>query len=128
MKEEYNILSLYPSGHIMSSLRPRCDPSWQCSKDVTDLADGAVVKAAGLVIRRQRPHRKVVFITLEDEYGHIPLMVFPQVYEKYEHVFKSPFLIIRGKVARREGTMNVVVEAVKAFNALEKVPTSKDWH
>ena len=82
---------------------------------------------AGLVIRRQRPHRKVVFITLEDEFGHIPLMVFPQMYEQNEHKFKSAFLIVKGRLSRREGTHNVVVTSVKPFNALEKVPASKDW-
>ena len=82
---------------------------------------------AGLVIRRQRPHRKVVFITLEDEFGHIPLMVFPQVYEANEHTFKSPFLIITGRMSRREGTHNIVVESVRPFSALEKAPGSRDW-
>jgi error-prone DNA polymerase len=85
------------------------------------------VTTAGLVIRRQRPHRKVVFITLEDEFGHIPLMVFPQVYERYEHRFKQPFLVVRGRLSRREGTHNVVVTQVRPFSALEKVPHSKDW-
>ena len=91
------------------------------------MRDGTEVITAGLVIRRQRPRGKVVFITLEDEFGHIPLMVFPQVYERHEHQFKSPFLIISGKLSRREGTHNVVVEQVKPFSALEKVPGSKDW-
>jgi len=86
---------------------------------------------AGLVIRRQRPLGHVVFITLEDEFGHIPLMVFPQVYESQEYKFKSPFLMIKGKLTRREGTLNVVVNQVKPFNSvdkLEKFPHSKDWH
>ena len=70
----------------------------------------------------------MVFITLEDEFGHIPLMVFPQVYERQEHQFKSPFLIVKGKMCRREGTHNVVVSQVKPFNPmLEKIPQSKDW-
>jgi len=30
-----------------------------------------------------------VFITLEDEFGHIPCMVFPKVYERYEYRFKA---------------------------------------
>ena len=69
----------------------------------------------------------MVFITLEDEFGHIPLMVFPQVYEKQEQKFKSPFLIVKGTLSRREGTHNVVVNQVKTFNALEKLLESKDW-
>ena len=111
----------------MARLRPQFKVSLLCSQDIDSLADGAEILTAGLVIRRQRPRGKVVFITLEDEFGHIPLMVFPQVYESHEHQFKSPFLVIKGKLSRREGTHNVVVMQVKAFNVLEKVPHSKDW-
>jgi error-prone DNA polymerase len=98
-----------------------------CSKDIDGLRDGAEVMTAGLVIRRQRPRGKVVFITLEDEFGHIPLMIFPQVYERQEHKFKSPFLVVKGTLSRREGTHNVVVAQVRPFSALEKVPQSKNW-
>jgi hypothetical protein len=97
------------------------------SREIEGLGNGTPVTAAGLVICRQRPRRKVVFITLEDEFGHIPLMVFPPVYERYENDFKSPFLIIRGTLTRREGTHNVVVSRVKPFRALDKAPQSKDW-
>jgi error-prone DNA polymerase len=127
MQEEYTILSLFPAGHIMEKLRPRFHNDVRCSRDIDAMRDGTEVITAGLVIRRQRPRGKVVFITLEDEFGHIPLMVFPQVYEKQEHKFKSPFLIIKGTLTRREGTHNVVVAQVKPFSSLEKVPQSKDW-
>ena len=127
MQGEYNVLSLYPAGHIMSKLRPQFQEKLCCSKDIDQLKDGAEVTTAGLVIRRQRPRGKVVFITLEDEFGHIPLMVFPQIYESQENKFKSPFLIIKGTMTRREGTCNVVVNEVQSFNALEKIPQSKDW-
>jgi error-prone DNA polymerase len=130
MKEEYGILSLYPSGHIMAKLRPHLKPGICCSKDIAGLGDGAEVTTAGLVIRRQRPQGRVVFITLEDEFGHIPLMVFPQVYEIQEHKFKSPFLMVKGRLTRREGTHNLVVSHVRPFNTVEKldkIPHSKDW-
>jgi error-prone DNA polymerase len=127
MQGEYNVLSLFPAGHIMSMIRPRFPKTMYSSKDISRLKDGAEVLTAGLVIRRQRPRGKVVFITLEDEFGHIPLMVFPQVYEPQELKFKSPFLMIKGVMTRREGTHNVIVNQVKPFNALEKMPQSKDW-
>jgi error-prone DNA polymerase len=127
MQGEYNVLSLFPAGHIMSRLRPRFPANIYSSKEVNKLKDGAELTTAGLVIRRQRPRGKVVFITLEDEFGHIPLMVFPQVYEKQELKFRSPFLIIQGTMTRREGTHNVIVNSVKPFNALAKNPRSKDW-
>jgi error-prone DNA polymerase len=127
MQEEYNVLSLYPEGHVMAKLRPRFKNGFRTSRDIERLRDGAPVTAAGLVIRRQRPHGKVVFITLEDEFGHIPCMVFGKTYERYEYTFRSAFLIIKGKLTRREGTCNVVINQVKSFNALDKVPASKDW-
>jgi error-prone DNA polymerase len=66
-------------------------------------------------------------ISLKDEFVHIPLMVFPQVYKRYEHRFKSPFLIIKGKMSRREGTNEIVVTQAKSFTVLNKVLESKDW-
>ena len=45
-------------------------------------------------------------------------MVFPQGYEANEDCFKLPFLIITGRMSRREGTHNVVVEGVRSFSAL----------
>jgi error-prone DNA polymerase len=127
MNGEYNVLNLFPAGHIMATLRPRFNSGVRCSKDIELLRDGTEITTAGLVIRRQRPLGKAVFITLEDEFGHIPCMVFPQIYEKYEHKFKSPFLVISGRLSRREGTYNVVINHVRAFNALDKDPRSKDW-
>ena len=127
MREEYAVLNLYPSGHLLSMLRPQFKNSMCCSRDIPRMADGAAVVAAGLVIRRQRPHGKVVFLTLEDEFGHIPCLIFPQVYEPNEYIFKSPLLIIEGKLSRREGTHNVVVTRVKALSVSGKVPPSKDW-
>jgi error-prone DNA polymerase len=127
MKEEYSVLSLFPAGHIMARLRPRFHSGVCCSRDIEGLGDGADVTTAGMVIRRQRPQGKMVYITLEDEFGHIPLMVFAKVYERHEHRFKAPFLIVKGRLSRREGTCNIVVSQVKTFDALEKVPQSKDW-
>jgi error-prone DNA polymerase len=128
MKDEYNVLSLYPAGHIMAQLRPCFKNGFRTSRDIAKLRSGVFITAAGLVIRRQRPHGKVVFITLEDEFGHIPCMVFGRVYERYEHTFRSPFLIVKGRLDRREGTCNVVINEAESFTAsLDKVPASKNW-
>ena len=127
IKEEYSVLSLYPSGHIMAKLRPYFNGGFRTSRDIKELRDGVPIKAAGLVIRRQRPHGKVIYITLEDEFGHIPCMVFNTVYEQHEYTFRSAFLIIKGKLSRREGTHNVIIQQVRSFRALEKVPVPKDW-
>ena len=127
MEEEYSTLDLFPSGHVMASLRPYLDKTLVTSQDITAMKHGSPVTTAGLVIRRQRPLGKAVYITLEDEFGHIPLIIFPKVYKDNELKFRSPFLAIKGTLSRRENTCNIVVHQVKPFNALEKAPSSKDW-
>jgi error-prone DNA polymerase len=127
MKDEYSMLGLYPAGHVMAKMRHQFNNGFCTSRDIDRLQDGAEVVTAGLVIRRQRPHGKVVFMTLEDEFGLIPLMVFPQVFESQEYEFKSHFLVVEGRLSRREGTHNVVVTKVKPFRVMDKAPQSKDW-
>jgi error-prone DNA polymerase len=127
MKDEYSILGLYPSGHVMARLRRRFNKGFFTSRDIEKMKDGARVTTAGLVIRRQRPHGKTVFLTLEDEFGLIPLMVFPKVFESQEYEFKSAFLMVKGIVSRREGTMNLVVSRIRPFRVMDKVPASKNW-
>jgi len=128
MQDEYGSLNLYPSGHIMARMRSRLGKEVLTSRDISTLPENYRITTAGLVIRRQRPHSKVVFITLEDEFGHIPCMVFPKVFDRWEYQFKSPILIVRGKLSRREDTFNVIVEYVKPLSAQSKIPPSKDWH
>ncbi|MBI4219068.1 MAG: error-prone DNA polymerase, partial [Chloroflexi bacterium] len=72
---EYRTMGVYPSGHLMAMLRPKLPPDVMRSEDLKKLPDGAEVKVAGIVIRRQRPLAKAVFLTLEDEFGHSPLVI-----------------------------------------------------
>jgi error-prone DNA polymerase len=127
MRGEYGIMGLYPSGHVMAKMRPRLGGKLQCSRDIAGLPDGTAVTTAGLVIRRQRPHGKMVFMTLEDEFGLIPAMVYPKTYAKYEYQMKSAFLMVKGRVSKREGTFNVVITHAKPFSVMDKVPQAKNW-
>ena len=128
MTGEYHTLGLYPRGHIMASLRPHLDPRIMNSQEILGLDEGAEATVAGLVIRRQRPHAKAVFLTLEDEFGHIPLVVWPQVYQRFRMVIREPVLIVRGVVSRREDTFNIVAQDVRNVEVLQQnLPRAKDW-
>ena len=135
MAGEYRTLGLYPQGHLMAMLRPHLNspsgeakgPNTLTSLDVPGLEDGAEMTIAGLVIRRQRPLSKAVFITLEDEFGHISLTVWPGVYERYRLVLREPVLKVRGVVSRREGTLNIVVNHAESVKALINGPKAKNW-
>jgi error-prone DNA polymerase len=127
MGEEYRILGLYPEGHLMALARPYLRPGILSSRDIEAKADGDIVTVAGLVIRRQRPLAKAVFLTLEDEFGHIPLVVWPGEFAKYRQVIREPLLVIRGQVSRREGTMNIVTQHVEPMPAMDHLPKAKSW-
>jgi error-prone DNA polymerase len=102
MKDEYNVLDLFPAGHVMAKMRHRFNDGFLTSRDIEGLSNGSEITTAGLVIRRQ-------------------------VYERQEYEFKSSFLVIEGRLSKREGTHNVVVTRVEPFSVLDKVPPSKNW-
>ena len=124
---EYHTTGLYPEGHLMAHLRPYLSPDILSSQEVTGLEDGADVTVAGLVIRRQHPGANAVFVTLEDEFGHIPLVVWPDVFNRYRPVITEPVLKVRGLVSRRQGTLNVVVQHVEGIPIAHTLPPAKNW-
>jgi error-prone DNA polymerase len=127
MAGEYQTMSLYPKGHLMEHMRPHLSRDILPSDDLPHLEEGMDVWVAGLVIRRQRPLGKTVFITLEDEFGHVPLIVWPKVYARYRLVLREPVLKVRGKVSRREGTLNIAVTHAESLRSLRATPSAKNW-
>ena len=127
MAGEYQTMGVYPRGHLMAHVRPHLPRDVTPSHYVPGLDDGEEVTVAGLIIRRQRPLAKAVFITLEDEFGHVPMIVWPAVYERYRLILKEPVLLARGVVSRRDGTMNVVLTHAESIDMLLHTPRSKDW-
>jgi error-prone DNA polymerase len=127
MAGEYYTMGIHPEGHLMAHMRPHLDSEILTSQQIPDVDDGAEVSVAGLVIRRQRPLGNAVFITLEDEFGHIPLIVWPKVHDRYRLVMREPVLLVRGTVSRRDGTLNIVVGHAESLKTLRDVPKAKDW-
>jgi error-prone DNA polymerase len=127
MEGEYAVMGLHPASHVMAHLRKRLGKGVITSAELVGLEDGARVTVAGWVIRRQRPLGNAVYITLEDEYGHSPLVLWPKTYERLRHVFREPLVVVTGVVSRREGTMNVVVKRARMMPAISIAPKTKDW-
>ncbi len=127
MQGEYQTMGLHPAGHIMAYLRDQVGPNVANSQEVAGLQNGAEVTVAGLVIRRQRPQGKAVFITLEDEFGHIPLIIWPAVYQRYRQALREPLVVAQGTVSRREGTMNIVLTHARQVPVQVRAPKAKSW-
>ena len=127
MLAEYRTMGLYPKGHFMAHVRPHLGPQVLSSDQVWGLKDGTEVTVVGLVIRRQRPGANAIFITLEDEFGHTPLIIWPKVFERYRLVIKEPVLKAQGFVSRRDDSMNVVVTQVESLRTVYDLPKAKNW-
>ncbi len=126
---EYHTLTLSPQTHVMAELRSSLAVGLKTSRDLMPLKDGDRVEVAGVVIRRQRPWTPsgVVFFTLEDEYGHIPLILWHDVYEKHHQVAKEALLIASGQISRRDGTLNVVVSRLRKVRIAAPNVRAKEW-
>jgi error-prone DNA polymerase len=86
-----------------------------CSRSLAHLPEGKRVKVAGISICRQQPPTAsgVLFITLEDEYGFINLVVWKKVLELYRPpLLTQSFLLCEGRIQRAMGTnvLHVIVD------------------
>jgi error-prone DNA polymerase len=83
-------------------------------------SDGSRIAVAGMVVARQRPAtaRGVVFMLLEDEGGVVNVIVPPPVYERCRLAVRTaPFALIKGKLERREGVINLLADEVERLDA-----------
>ena len=75
--------------------------------------DGPKVLVAGVVTHRQRPATAggTIFVNLEDETGLINVVVSKGCWARHRKVAASaPALLVRGRLERAEGVVNVVAE------------------
>lgn len=123
---EYRALGLCPTAHLMQYLRRHLSEDVADSAMVRAFPEGAMVTTGGVVIRRQHPAADAIFITLEDEKGQIPLIVWLGVYERYKAMLKHSVVVVTRHVSRREDTFNIVVDRAKALGR-SYAPRAKDW-
>ena len=121
------MLGLCPDGHVMELLRPQLGPEVLTSDGLLGCRDGDVVRVAGRVVRRQRPLAAAVFLTLEDEFGLIPLAVWPAQWERLKGALRRSLIVVEGQVSRRDDTLNVVQKAWPLALDLDYRHGRRDW-
>jgi len=115
---EYGMLGFAPSGHPLSLLRGALPPGIVQSDKLPALEHDSRVEVAGLVVARQRPHtaKGFVFVLMEDEAGMINAIVRPDIFDRDRIAIRSePFLWIIGRLAKDDGSFNVIAEEVRAL-------------
>ncbi len=118
MLADYGSFRISIAEHPMALMRPELQEAVLSSRGLERARGREPVTVAGLVVARQRPAtaKGVTFMLLEDEFGTINLIVAPPVYQRHRLAVRTePFVIATGRLERRTGTTNVVVDAIAAL-------------
>ncbi len=131
---DYRMANHSPRGHPMAPLREWLRQRGIVSaQDVREAGHGKRVDCMGLVICRQRPGTAtgVVFLTLEDELGFVNVVVWNNVFDRYQRVARTASLLgVRGRVQTADGVTHVIAEElyVPELSTGLQAHRSRDFH
>lgn len=113
---DYQTARLSLKGHPMQLLRPRYrSEGILSSAEVEAKADASWVRAAGIVLVRQRPgNGKAIFVTLEDETGVVNVVMWASLFERFRReVMAARLMLIEGRVQKSpEGVVHLMTQRV----------------
>jgi error-prone DNA polymerase len=111
-------------------VRPQLDELGVVTAAALSTADpGSRVLVGGVVTHRQRPATAegVTFLNLEDETGLVNVICSKGVWARHRRVARSsPALLVRGRLERAEGVVNVVAERLETL-PLSVTTKSRDF-
>ncbi len=120
----------HPVESIRTMLTSRGIPD---ARTVRGMAEGSVVRYAGLVICRQRPATasNVTFMTLEDETGFVNLVIWERVFDAHPVLVRTAhWLGVTGTVQSQHGVVHVIAERLWVPDRIEAPvhQASRDFH
>jgi len=113
MTDEYRTLGLSTRFHPLYLMRSRLPRHMVSTRDLGRLPDGYRVQIPGLIVCRQRPGtaKGITFLLLEDEFGLVNVVVYPDLYERQRlEVRSTPMLTIEGKLQLANNNTNIIAE------------------
>ncbi len=130
MNGEYQVLEIYPKGHLMEFVRPTLAAHVRSSLEVAAFDEGTAVTVAGWPIARQHPRGwdGTVFVTIEDEFGDVQIILWGDVFARYRRELDSQVIEVSGVVSKWDGTTNVIVSSLRAIHVDVTMPRAHDWH
>ena len=114
MRADYNTIGTTLGPHPLAMLRRQLTAKrFRSSKDLLSLEHERTLSVAGIVIGRQRPGTAsgVTFVTLEDEFGMVNVVVWRDLAERQRKVLVgSQLLQVFGKFESRDGVRHVIAQ------------------
>ena len=131
---DYRHLGLSLGRHPLALLRRHLEPlGLSRAADLRAVPNGRRIRAAGLVVSRQRPSTAsgIIFMTLEDETGHINVVVRQKVSGRHRReVQGARLLAVHGAVERQGEVVHLMAHRLEDHSRLlGRLETrSRDFH
>ena len=131
---DYRHLGLTLGRHPLALLRSRLETAGVLpAATLAEYPSGATVSVAGLVTTRQKPATAggVTFVTLEDETGHINLIIWRDVAARHRPALLGARLMqVEGRLQRQSGVTHVLAHTLHDRSALlgRLLTRSRDFH
>ena len=131
---DYKISGFTLGPHPISLLRKRLtEKRIRTANSLHSVSNNMIAKTAGLVIGRQRPSTAsgVIFVTLEDETGHVNVIVWPGfVKAQRKALLKAKFLCVSGIVQHESNVLHLIAGKLEDYSHwLEPLQAkSRDFH
>lgn len=131
---DYRHLGLTLGRHPLSLIRDRLHKMRFTPSDQLDtFQDGQLARGCGIVTVRQRPETAngVIFVTLEDEFGTINVIVWPSLVEaQRRELMTAQLLGVYGVWQSKQGVRNMIAKRlVDCSHMLGQLPTnSRNFH
>lgn len=145
MSMEKDMLGIYLTDHPLSEYKTRIarladmdtgklaalykddeeapEENFEFSDDKPDIRDGQEVTMAGLINARRnlitKKNQQMAFLTLEDYYGQLDVVVFPKTFEKYRDLIDvDSVVLIHGKLdLKEEGSPKLLADRVESMDS-----------
>ena len=117
-----------PDGHPTRFVRAELDAMGVVPADrLVEIESGTRVLVGGVVTHRQRPATAsgTTFVNLEDETGLINVICSKGCWARFRRTARTaPALLVRGRLEKAEGVINVVAERLDALpiGGVDEVP------
>ncbi len=119
LAREKELLGFYLSGHPLSEMRDEVEAMSNANtQTLAELGDGKEIRIVGLVSAMRRTHdrrgRAMAFVTLEDFFGTVEVLVFADAFEVAgDDLDVDQVVAVEGRLSTRENdSAKIVAEAV----------------
>ena len=137
---EKELLGLYVSGHPLADYAEKIEKITSISTDAlsntednNEIHDGMSVIVAGIITSKRnlitKSNKSMAFIQLEDLYGTVEVIAFPNIFEKsFENIKEDKIVVVHGKLNfKEEEVPKIIADKIMSIDDynLDEITTDK---